>query len=88
VIYAINAGYAGEVKKAPRNFMEAILDARDIAQYQTTRYEIELIKCMYPNIEIVHIEPRAGLKLAPYDFTPQRAEEVIEESYRHTRRLL
>lgn len=88
IIYAINAGYAGEVKKPPKNFLEAILDARDIAQYQTTRYEIELIKCLYPNIKIVHIEPRAGLKLAPYDFTPEKAEDTIEESYQHTHKVL
>ena len=88
VVYAINAGYAGDLKRAPKNFVEAILDARDIAQYQTTRYEIELIKCMYPNVQIVHIEPRAGLKLAPYDFTPELAESVIDESYQHTKKLL
>ncbi|OGY28246.1 MAG: hypothetical protein A2Z42_00425 [Candidatus Woykebacteria bacterium RBG_19FT_COMBO_43_10] len=88
VVYAINAGYAGDLKRAPKNFVEAILDARDIAQYQTTRYEIELIKCLYPNVQIVHIEPRAGLKLAPYDFTPERAESVIDESYQHTKKLL
>ncbi|MEX0621558.1 MAG: patatin-like phospholipase family protein [Candidatus Woykebacteria bacterium] len=88
VIYAINAGYAGDVKKPPRNFIEAILDARDIAQYQTIRYEIELIKCMYPNINIVPIEPKAGLTLAPYDFTPEIAETVIEESYQHTMKIL
>lgn len=88
IIYAINAGYAGEVKSPPKNFVEAILDARDIAQYQTTRYEIELIKCLYPNIKIVHIEPRAGLKLAPYDFTPEKSEDAIEESYQHTNKVL
>ena len=46
VIYAINAGYAGEAKRPPKNFIEAILNARDIAQYQTTRYETELIKTL------------------------------------------
>lgn len=84
VVYAVNAGYAGEVKRPPKNFVEAIIDARDIAQYQTTRYEIELIKCLYPNIQIIHIEPRAGLKLAPYDFTPEKIESAIEESYQHS----
>ena len=88
VIYAVNSGYAGEVKGPPKNFVAAILDSRDIAQYQTTRYEIELIKCLYPNIKIVPIEPRSGLQLAPYDFTPEKAEWVIEESYQHTVKLL
>ena len=88
VIYAVNAGYAGEIKRAPKNFIEAILDARDIAQYQTTRYEIELIKCLYPDVKIVPIEPRAGLKLAPYDFTPEKAEQVIEESYQHSNKII
>lgn len=83
VIYTINAGYAGETKRPPKNFIEAIISARDIAQYQTTRYEIELINCMYPNIRIIPIEPRAGLKLAPYDFTPEIIDQVIEESYSH-----
>ena len=88
VIYAVNAGYAGEIKRGPKNFIEAILDARDIAQYQTTRYEIELIKCLYPNVNIVPIEPRAGLKLAPYDFTPEKAQQAIEESYEHSKKIL
>lgn len=84
VIYAINAGYAGEAKRPPKNFIEAILNARDIAQYQTTRYETELIKTLYPNIQIITIEPRAGLKLAPYDFASEKIENVIEESYQHS----
>ena len=84
VIYAINAGYAGEAKHPPKNFIEAILNARDIAQYQTTRYETELIKSLYPNIQIITIEPRAGLKLAPYDFASEKIENVIEESYQHS----
>ena len=36
----------------------------------------------------VTIEPRSGLQLAPYDFTPEKAERVIEESYQHTIKLL
>jgi len=84
VIYAINAGYAGEAKRPPKNFIEAILNARDIAQYQTTRYETELIKTLYPNIQVVTIEPRAGLKLAPYDFASEKIDNVIEESYQHS----
>jgi len=88
VIYTVNAGYAGESKRAPKNFLENILDARDIAQYQTTRYEIELIKSLYPAVKIIPIEPRAGLQLAPYDFTPEKAEAVIEESYQHSLQIL
>ncbi len=88
LVYAVNAGYAGEIKRAPKNFIEAILDARDIAQYQTTRYEIKLIKCLYPNVKIVPIEPRAGLKLAPYDFTPEKIEQVIQESYEHSSKII
>ena len=88
VIYAINAGYSGEIKRPPKNFIEAILNSRDIAQYQTMRYEIELIKCLYPNIKIIPIEPRAGLKLAPYDFTQEKIDSVIEESYNHCIKLL
>jgi NTE family protein len=88
VVYAVNAGYAGEIKRAPKNFIEAILDARDIAQYQTTRYEIELIKSLYPNVKIIPIEPRAGLRLAPYDFTPEKVEPVINESYKHSIKIL
>ncbi|MEX0616835.1 MAG: patatin-like phospholipase family protein [Candidatus Woykebacteria bacterium] len=88
VIYAVNAGYSGENKKPPKNFLEAIVDARDIAQYQTSRYEIELIKCLYPGIKIIPVEPRAGLKMTPYDFTPEKADEVIEESYQRTKEIL
>ena len=88
LVYAVNAGYAGEIKRAPKNFIESILDARDIAQYQTTRYEIELIKCLYPNVKIIPIEPRAGLKLAPYDFTPEKIEQVIQESYEHSSKII
>jgi NTE family protein len=87
-IYAVNAGYAGETKRPPKNFIETILDSRDIAQYQTTRYEIELIKCLYPTVKIIPIEPRAALTLAPYDFTPEKTESVIEESYQHSLEIL
>lgn len=88
VIYAVNAGYAGEIKRPPKNFLENIIDARDIAQYQTTRYETELIRSLYPDVKIIPIEPRAGLKLAPYDFTPEKVESVIEESYEHCLQIL
>jgi len=88
LIYAVNAGYAGEIKREPKNFIENLLDARDIAQYQTTRYEIELIKSLYPAVKIIPIEPKAGLALAPYDFTPEKAESVIEESYQHSLQIL
>jgi len=88
VIYAVNAGYAGEAKKPPKNFLENLLFSRDIAQYQTTRYEIELIKTMYPNIHIVPIEPRAGLELTPYDYTNEKIGSIIEESYRHTLEII
>lgn len=84
IIYAVNAGYAGEAKKEPKNFIENLLDARDIAQYQTTRYEIELIKCLYPEVKIIPIEPRVALSLAPYDFTPEKTENVIEDSYQNS----
>ena len=88
VIYAVNAGYAGESKKVPRNFIETIIDARDIAQYQTTRYEAELLRCLYPEVRIIPIEPRVGLQLEPYDFTPEKAESIIEESYQHSLQIL
>lgn len=88
IIYAVNAGYAGELKRPPKNFLENIIDARDIAQYQTTRYEAELIKSLYPDVKIIPIEPRAGLKLSPYDFTPEKAEAAIEESYEHSMQIL
>jgi NTE family protein len=88
VIYTVNSGYAGETKRAPKNFLENILDARDIAQYQTTRYEIELIKSLYPAVKIIPIEPRAGLQLAPYDFTTEKADSVIEESYQHSLQII
>ena len=87
-IYAVNAGYSGEAKRPPKNFLENIINSRDIAQYQTTRYEIELINTLYPKIKIVPVEPRSGFELAPYDFTQERAERVIEESYQYTRDLL
>lgn len=87
-IYAVNVGYAGEAKRPPKNFLENIIDSRDIAQYQTTKYEVELIKALYPRIKIINIEPRSGLELPPYDFTPEKAERVIEESYQFTAKLL
>lgn len=87
-IYAINAGYAGEAKRPPKNFLENIVDSRDIAQYQTTRYEIELIKALYPKIRIIPIEPRSGFELPPYDFTTEKAERVIEESYQFAKEVL
>jgi len=88
VIYAVNAGYAGETKRPPKNFLENILGARDIAQYQTTRYEIELIKTLYPDVKIIPIEPRVGLKLTPYDFVPEKIESIIEESYAHSMEII
>ncbi|MDP2670889.1 MAG: patatin-like phospholipase family protein [bacterium] len=87
-IYAVNAGYAGETKREPKNFLENIIDSRDIAQYQTTRYEVELIKALYPRIKIIPIEPRSGFELSPYDFTPEKTEKVIKESYHATLKLL
>ena len=88
VIYAVNAGYAGQTKREPKNFLENIIDARDIAQYQTTRYEIELIKCMYPNIKIIPIDPGIGRDLSPYDFTPEKTENALEESYQQPLKIL
>lgn len=88
VIYAINAGYSGQSKREPKNFIENIITARDIAQYQTTRYETELIRCMYPNIQIIPVQIKAGLELAPYDFTPEKTEAVLEESYQQTLKIL
>ncbi|OGY29235.1 MAG: hypothetical protein A3F35_01600 [Candidatus Woykebacteria bacterium RIFCSPHIGHO2_12_FULL_45_10] len=87
-IYAVNAGYAGESKRPPKNFLENIIDSRDIAQYQTIRYEIELIKALYPKIKIVPIDPGSGFELAPYEFTQEKAERVIEGSYEYTLKLL
>jgi NTE family protein len=88
VIYAVNAGYSGEAKRPPKNFIENIITARDIAQYQTTRYEIELIKTLYPKIRIIPIEPKVGLELPPYDFTPEKTNTVLEESYQRSLTLL
>ena len=48
----------------------------------------ELIKCLYPSINITHIEPKVGLDLPPYDFTPEKIDSVIEESYIKTLEIL
>ena len=87
-IYACNAGFGGQALRKPRNFFETIIAARELAHYQTEIYEEELIRCMYPNIKIIHIEPRVGLDLSPYDFTSDRINSVIEESYSRTKDIL
>lgn len=87
-IYACNAGYGGQALRGHKNFLETMVAARELAHYQTERYEEELIRCMYPNIRIVHIEPRVGLDLPPYDFTPEKIDRIIEESYIKTKEIL
>src|SRR3972149_7128641 len=88
VIYACNAGYGGEALRGPKNFLETMIAARELSHYQTERYEEELIRCMYPAIKIVHIEPRVGLDLPPYDFTSEKINQVIEESYQRASLIL
>ena len=87
-IYACNAGYGGEALRGPKNFLETMIAARELSHYQTERYEEELIKCLYPSINITHIEPKVGLDLRPYDFTPEKIDSVIEESYIKTLEIL
>ncbi|MCH8821185.1 patatin-like phospholipase family protein [Patescibacteria group bacterium] len=87
-IYACNAGYGGQALRGPKNFLETMVAARELAHYQTERYEEELIRCKYPNIKIIHIEPRVGLDLPPYDFTPEKIDSVIEASYSKTKDIL
>ena len=87
-IYAINAGYGGEALRGSKNFLETMIAARELSHYQTEKYEEELIKCMYPNIKIIHVEPRIGTELPPYDFSPEKINSVIEESYKKTSEIL
>ena len=87
-LYAANAGYGGQALRGPKNFLETMIAARELAHYQTERYEEELIRCLYPNIKIIHIEPRVGLDLPPYDFTPEKIDQIIEESYAKTKEIL
>lgn len=87
-IIACNAGYGGHALRGPKNFLETMVAARELSHYQTERYEEELIRCLYPNIKIVHIEPRVGLDMPPYDFTPEKVDKVIEESYAKTKEIL
>ena len=87
-IYACNAGYGGEALRGPKNFLETMIAARELSHYQTERYEEELIKCMYPSINIVHIEPKVGTDLPPYEFTSDKIDTVIEGSYSRTKEIL
>jgi NTE family protein len=87
-IIACNAGYGGHALRGPKNFFETMIAARELAHYQTERYEEELIRCLYPNIKIIHIEPRVGLDIPPYDFTAEKIDNVIEESYLKTKEIL
>lgn len=87
-IFAANAGYGGEALRKPKNFLETMVAARELSHYQTERYEEKLIQCMYPNIKIVHLEPRVGIDLPPYDFTPEKMDTLIEKSYTKTKEIL
>ena len=87
-IYACNAGYGGEALRGPKNFLETMVAARELSHYQTERYEEELIKCLYPSINIKHIEPKVGTDLPPYDFNPEKIDQVIEGSYTRTKQIL
>lgn len=87
-IIACNAGYGGQALRKPKNFLETMVSARELTHYQTERYEEELIRCLYPNIKIIHIEPRVGLDLPPYDFTPEKIEKIIGESFLKTKEIL
>ncbi len=87
-LYACNAGYGGQALRGPKNFLETMVAARELSHYQTQRYEEELIRALYPQIKIIHIEPRVGLDLPPYDFTPEKVGKVIEESYVKTKEIL
>lgn len=87
-IIACNAGYGGQALRGPKNFLETMIAARELAHYQTERYEEELIRCLYPNINIIHIEPRVGLELPPYDFTTDKINTVLDESYNNSLKIL
>lgn len=87
-IYACNAGYGGEALRGPKNFLERMVAARELSHYQTERYEEELIKCLYPSINIQHIEPKVGKDLPPYDFNSEKIDQVIQGSYTRTKQIL
>jgi len=43
---------------------------------------------MYPSIKIIPIDPGIGRDLSPYDFTPEKTDNALEESYRATLKIL
>lgn len=88
-IVTINLGYSGNTRQPPANLADNLLGSIDILGYQSTRYETELIKALYPKLKIVEIRPEVGFDLAPADLTNSaKVEAVIEESYQKSLKLI
>ena len=87
-IFAINLGYSGETRNPPKNLLENLLGSIDILSYQSDRYEVALISALYHELKIVEIKPKVGFDLPPFNFTSERIQEVVQESFEKSKELI
>jgi len=80
-IVGVNLGYSGEVRKPPKNLLENLLGSIDITSYQSNRYEIALIKELYPQLNIIELKPSVALDLPPFSFKGEKIDSVVQESF-------
>jgi len=88
-IIAINLGYSGNSNQAPANLVDNLLGSIDILGYQSTRYETELIKALYPKLKVIDLKPEVALDITPADLmNPEKVDTIIDESYQKSLKLI
>lgn len=87
-IFAVNAGYSGEIKNPPKNLLVNLLGSIDISLYQADRYEAALLKALYPDLNVVEIRPNVAFNISLTKFTTKLIDQVVEESYQKSLQLL
>ncbi len=87
-IYAINMGYSGQLVKPPANLVDNLLGSIDILGYQKQRYEAALLKALYPKIKVYEIKPNVAFDLPGFNFTADRIEPIVEESFQKAKELI
>ncbi|MEX0616844.1 MAG: patatin-like phospholipase family protein [Candidatus Woykebacteria bacterium] len=87
-IVAINLGYAGETREPPKNLLENLFGSIDIALYQSDRYEVALVKALYPDLNIIEVRPEVAFDLPPFSFTPEKIDPLVQEAFEKSVEIL
>ncbi len=87
-IFVINLGYAGETRQPPKNLIENFLGSLDITLYQSDRYEAALIKALYPNLEIIEVQPKVAFDLPPFQFTSEKIDPIVQEAFEKSKEII